>query len=99
MHFVKLPGFWRVVKSFSESRGGGQVCLGKQRSEMLDQRVFTYFSGCWVPEVYDAKKYQNKRKEQHAEEQSTELVPGAALPRRLGCLCLFNDKAVTARVC
>lgn len=40
MHSVKLPEFWRVVKSFSESRGGGQVFLGKQRFEMLDQKVF-----------------------------------------------------------
>lgn len=99
MHFVKLPGFWGVLKSFSESRGGGQLCLGKQRSEMLYQRVFTYFSGCWVPEVFDTKKYQNKRKEQRAEEQSTELVPGAALLPRLGCFCLFNDKPVIAGVC
>lgn len=66
---------------------------------MLDQRVCTHFSGCWVPEVLDTKKYQNKRQEQQAEEQSTELVPGAALPPRLGCFCLFNDTAAVGRVC
>lgn len=64
---------------------------------MLDQRVFTYFSGCWIPEVLDTKKHQNKRKEQQAEEQSTELVPGAALLPRLGCFCLFNDTAAVGR--
>lgn len=98
MHFVKSPGFWRVVESFRESRGGGQLCLGKQCSEMPDQRVFTYFSGCWVPEVSDTKKYQNKGKEQQAEEQSAELVPGAALLPRLGCFCLLEEKAAMARL-
>lgn len=75
---------------------GGQVCLGKRHSEVLGRRVFTYFSGCWVPEIFDTKKYQNKRNEQHAEEQSADLVSGAGLLSRLGCFCLINDKTVIA---
>lgn len=89
---MKLPGFWRVVKSFSEPRGGGQLCLGKRCPETPDQRVFTYFSGCRVPEVSDTKKYQDKGEEQQAEEQSAQLVPGAALLPRLGCFCLSEGK-------
>lgn len=75
---------------------GGHVCLGEQHSEALGRRVFTYFSGCWVPEIFDTKKYQNKRNEQHAEEQSADLVSGAGLLSRLGCFCLINDKTAIA---
>lgn len=76
---------------------GGQLCLGKQHSETPDQRVFTYFSGYWVPEIFDTKKYQNKRNEQHTEEQSADLVSGAGLLLPLGCFCLINDKTAIAR--
>lgn len=92
MHFVKLPGFRGVVKSLRELRRGGQLCLGKRRSETLGERVFTYFSRCWVPEKFDTKKYQNKSNEQRAEEQSADLVSGAGLRSRFGCFCLTNDK-------
>lgn len=95
MHFAKLPVFRGVVKSFSES-GGEHVCLGEQHSEALGRRVFTYFSGCWVPEIFDTKKYQNKRNEQDAEEHSADLVSGAGLLSRLGCFCLINDKTAIA---
>lgn len=95
MHFAKLPVFRGVVKSFSES-GGEHVCLGEQHSEALGRRVFTYFSGCWVPEIFDTKKYQNKRNEQDAEEHSADLVSGAGLLSRLGCFCLINDKRAIA---
>lgn len=95
MHFAKLPVFRGVVKSFSESEGE-HVCLGEQHSEALGRRVFTYFSGCWVPEIFDTKKYQNKRNEQDAEEHSADLVSGAGLLSRLGCFCLINDKTAIA---
>lgn len=59
---------------------------------MLDQRVFTHFSGRWVPEVFDTKEYEDKRDEQHAEEQPADLVPGAGPLSPLGCFCLRSDK-------
>lgn len=64
---------------------------------MLDPRGRTYFSGCWVPEVFDTEKYENQRNDQHAEEQSTDLVPAAGLLSGLGCFCLINYKRAISR--